>query len=255
MSVEELTVIIPCKNEAQNVEDALVAVFSVIPDLNLHTNILLVNDGSTDETESVMQKLCAKYPSCRLITNKKNLGLGRTVINCYNHIPDDHWVTVFPGDNELVFGSIRNLLNCRKEYDLILGYFQNPIIRTGMRRLASAIFTFVVKIIYGYPYQYLNGMKLYKVKIFKGIEVVSSGHAFNAELLAKAILRNPNLRIGEAPFIARGRSSGSTKAFRLKSVLTAVRDIVIGYKSVSAYRNVVISEDLKKKNLDKNEIN
>jgi hypothetical protein len=83
-------------------------------------------------------------------------------------------------------------------------------------------------------------MKLYHVDCFRGIEVVSSGHAFNAELLAKAVLRNPRLRIGQAPFLARGRALGASKAFRPLGVLRALRDLVRGYRSVSAYRDRVI---------------
>ncbi|MFC1574884.1 hypothetical protein ACFL3Z_02270, partial [Gemmatimonadota bacterium] len=129
----------------------------------------------------------------------------------------------------------------RDRYDVILGYLQNPVIRPMRRRLASQLFTFVTQVLYGFNYQYLNGMKMYRAWAFQGIEITSGGHAFVAELLAKAILRSPRLRIGEVPFAARGRSSGSSRAVRPLSVLRAVRDVWAGKLSVNAYRKQVIS--------------
>ena len=240
--MDQLTVIVPCKDESANLERAVDSIDAVIPRLDLEVNVLMVDDGSSDGTAHVMEKICAERPHCRMLVQEVNRGLGRTVLNAYHHIPEDHWVTVFPGDNELVFDSIENLLAMRHDYDLVLGYLQNPVIRTVVRRIASSLFSTVVRFVYGYPYRYLNGMKLYKVAVFKDIEVISTGHAFNAELLAKAILRNPHLRVGEAPFAARGRAAGETKAFRPFSVMTAVRDVFWGYKSVCDYREKAILE-------------
>jgi hypothetical protein len=83
-------------------------------------------------------------------------------------------------------------------------------------------------------------MKMYRVDVFKGIEVASGGHAFNAELLAKAILRNPTLRIAEAPFVARGRAEGHSKAFRPASVGRAVYEVFRGWREVATYRKEVV---------------
>ena len=118
--------------------------------------------------------------------------------------------------------------------------FGNPIIRTFTRRMASNAFRSLACLLYGYNFRYLNGMKMYRLWAFQGIEVKSGGFAYNAELVAKAILRNPNLRIGEAPFVARGRAAGSTTAFKPKAILRAVRELNRGVQSVHEYRLAVI---------------
>jgi dolichol-phosphate mannosyltransferase len=240
--MERLTVVVPCKNEAFNIERTIDSIEATIPSLDVEVDVLMIDDGSTDGTAEIMKKICAERPWCRMRVQEVNRGLGRTVLNSYHHIPEDHWVTVLPGDNELVFASIKNLLALRHENDLVLGYLQNPVIRTAVRRVASGLFSAVVRFVYGYPYRYLNGMKLYRAWIFKDLDVISTGHAFNAELLAKAILRKPDLRVAEAPFVARGRASGETKAFRPRAMAIALRDVFWGYRSVCAYREQVILE-------------
>jgi hypothetical protein len=81
---------------------------------------------------------------------------------------------------------------------------------------------------------------LFRAGTFSDIEVESSGHAFNAELLAKAILKNPHLRVGEAPFVAKGRPFGASKAIRPKAIARAACEVGLGWRSVSCFRQQVV---------------
>ena len=244
MTHEILTVIVPCMNEEAGVRPTVQGVLAHADRLPVELRVLMIDDGSTDGTLAAMEALAAEHPHCSVISNGENIGMGRSVMNAYQHVAPGSWVTVVPGDNEFAFESIDAYLEVRDRYDLVLGYLQNPIIRTFARRFASWLFTRVVSLLYGFHWQYLNGMKMYRVEVFQGLEIVSSGHAFMAEMLGKAQLRRPHLRIGEVPFAARGRARGQSKAFRPGSVLRAVYDVYRGARSVSEYRSrVVLGEE------------
>lgn len=233
--------IIPCLDEEATVAAAVEEVLAHTPALPMPVQLILIDDGSRDRTGAVMRELVARYPACELIVNPHNLGLGRSVMNAYERIPDRSWVTVFPGDREIVFApSIDSFMAARERHDVILGYLQNPVIRTVTRRLASWAYTKVTSTLYGFGWRYLNGMKMYRVDAFRGIEVRSSGHAYIAELLAKAQLRNPALRIGEAPFVARGRKSGDSRAFTLRSIARAVQEVHKGGRAVASWREELV---------------
>lgn len=237
---ETLTVLIPCLNEEVSVGETVRTVLDTAPSFDLDVAIHLIDDGSKDRTNERMRALCDAHPAISMHTNERRQGVGRCVLDAYDRLDPETWVTVIPGDNEFIFESIKNHLAVRHDYDVILGYFQNPVIRTLTRRQASEAFSKVARFLYGFSYRYLNGMKLYKVGVFHGIEVVSGGHAFNAELLAKALLRRPELRIGEVPFLARGRSAGQSRAFRPSSIWRAIWEVYRGYLSVQKYRVQVI---------------
>jgi glycosyltransferase involved in cell wall biosynthesis len=242
MSDERLTVIIPCLNEAGNVAATVDDVLAVAPTLPMPVEILLVDDGSKDGTPEVMHRLAAQHEPVRVRINPRNLGLGRSVMNAYGDVAPGSWVTVIPGDNEFLFASIRNFMAMRRDYDLILGFFQNPVIRTLKRRGASVAFTSLVNQLYGFSFRYYNGMKMYRVETMMGIPVISSGFAYNAELIAKTVLRDPLLRVGEAPFAASGRSQGDSKAISATGMSRAVRELMAGYRSVTRYREQIIRE-------------
>jgi glycosyltransferase involved in cell wall biosynthesis len=217
-------------------------VLDVAPTLPVAVEVLMVDDGSTDNTRAFMQQLCDKYEACRMIANQRNVGVGRSVLNAYDYLEPNSWAMVIPGDNEFVFDSITNYLAVREQYDVILGYCQNLMIRSLSRRIASAAYAHVVNLVYGYSYRYHNGMKMYRVRALRGLAVEANGYAFFAELLAKALLRDPTLRVGEVPFIARGRSSGVSKAFRPLAMVRAIYEVYRGSKSVSRYREEVIGK-------------
>lgn len=239
---ETLYAIVPCLNEESGIATTVDGILRHAATLPVDVRVLMVDDGSTDATRARMEELCAQDERCSMLVNEANLGMGRSVLRAYSEIPAGSWVVGLPGDNELVFESIDNFLEVRDRYDLVLGYIQNPVIRTFNRRLASWAFTKVVSTLYGFPWRYLNGMKMYRIEVFRGIEVVSSGHAFMAEMVAKAQLRRPELRIGEVPFAARGRARGSSKAVRPGSVLRAVADTWRGARSVARYRDRVVRD-------------
>jgi glycosyltransferase involved in cell wall biosynthesis len=237
MSDELLTLLVPCFNEEHNIEHTVRGIFAEALPVTL--DVLLVDDCSTDGTLGVMERLAERYP-VRIRRNPENLGLGRTVMSAYASIDPDSWVCVIPGDNEFDFRSIHRFLDARHDLDVVLGYIQNPVIRPFERRIGSWAFTKTVATLYGFPYQYFNGMKMYRCRAFSQLEVISSGHAYIPELLAKAVLRNPALRIGQVPYITRGRATGETKAFQPKSIWKAMREVARGKASVDAYREVAI---------------
>lgn len=239
---ETLTVIVPCLNEQEAVEATTESIREVAPDLPVDVRIFFIDDGSTDGTLDVMRRIARGRSDCRIMVNPENLGLGRSILRAYEKIPPESWATVLPGDNELIFRSIENFLEIRDDYDIILGYLKNPVIRPLPRRLGSEAFTVVANVLYGFNFEYFNGMKLYRIGAFRDIDVESDGHAFNPELLAKAVLRNPDLRIGEAPFMTKGRKHGESRAFRPSSVIQAFEDLYRGYASVTEYRRRVIHE-------------
>jgi glycosyltransferase involved in cell wall biosynthesis len=247
---ESLCVIIPCLNEEPIVRRTVEEVLDHGHALPMSLEVLVIDDGSTDGTRAVMQELCAEDPRVRMIAHDQNRGLGRCVTEAYDTIEDGTWVTVFPGDSEFVFAeSIDNLLAARHGHDVVLGYLYNSVVRKLGRRVASTTFLKLTKTLYGFRWRALNGMKLYKVEAFKGVHMVSGGHAYVAELLAKAQLRCPELRITEAPFISRGRSVGNSHAIKPSSVFRAVHETYRGARDVERYREEMVAryqEDLAK---------
>jgi len=76
--VPELSVVIPCFNEAENVRNIVVAVTAAAGSCTASHEIILIDNDSTDGTRDIMRDLCAADPRVRAIFNNRNYGQMRS---------------------------------------------------------------------------------------------------------------------------------------------------------------------------------
>ncbi len=72
----DLSLVIPCYNEAPHLADSVKALREVLDPLRLEYEILFVDDVSRDETRAVIRELCASTPHCRYVFHEHNRGRG-----------------------------------------------------------------------------------------------------------------------------------------------------------------------------------
>jgi dolichyl-phosphate beta-glucosyltransferase len=75
----QLSVIIPAYNEERRLPNTLEAIGAYLHARSLRAEIIVVDDGSSDETAALVEKYQEKYPSLRLVSNGGNRGKGFSV--------------------------------------------------------------------------------------------------------------------------------------------------------------------------------
>ncbi len=79
--IKTLSVFFPAYNEEKNIEATVEDAVSVLKNLPLEWEILVINDGSKDQTGEEVEKLHQKYPQVRLINHNGNKGYGLSLIH------------------------------------------------------------------------------------------------------------------------------------------------------------------------------
>ncbi|MDE1176275.1 MAG: glycosyltransferase family 2 protein [Edaphobacter sp.] len=81
MAHPQLSIVIPAYNESARIEHALDRVTSTVADKGWDAEILVVDDGSKDDTAAIVKRWMAVYPRLHLVQNPGNRGKGYSVRN------------------------------------------------------------------------------------------------------------------------------------------------------------------------------
>ena len=218
-----LSIVIPAYNEADNIVATIEEVVTAVAPLDLDTEILVVDDGSSDGTAALVERQAHRFGDIRLLVNDRNLGFGATYRRGVEAATRGHIVMVH-GDNAWGAQTLRSLFAATGDADIIVGYTRDmwrsrPLVRTVL----SKTFTALVNLITGRRLHYYNGLQIHRAGVLKRLTVQSSGYGFQAEVLVKA-LRITRSFI-EVPMDLREREHGTSKAFRLKNVVDVVQTL------------------------------
>jgi len=191
-----LSIVLPAYNEEESITETIVELEEKLRAQNIPREILIVNDNSKDNTESVLKELSAKYPSVRYVTNPGPNGFGYAIrygldrfkgdavavmMADLSDSPDDlirFYQTMLEGDHDCVFGT--RWSKGGKVYDY-------PFTKRIINRVANRIISIVMNIRYN---DTTNAFKLYKREVIEGLHPLLAPH-FNLtiELPLKAIIR------------------------------------------------------------------
>jgi glycosyltransferase involved in cell wall biosynthesis len=81
--------IIPAYNESERLATSLPKVFAYIRERQMQAEVIVVNDGSSDDTAEIARSFASRYPQTRLLENPGNRGKGYSVRNGMLHANGD----------------------------------------------------------------------------------------------------------------------------------------------------------------------
>ena len=220
-----LSIIIPAYNEADNILETLENVTKALAPLDLEHEILVIDDGSADETAALVTSNLHRFPHVTLLANERNMGFGWSYRRGVDAASLDHIVMVH-GDNAWGHETLREFFSHTGQADLIVGYTRDMWgSRTKTRTLISKAYTLVVNLITRRRLKYYNGLQIHRAPVLKSLRIESTGYGFQSEVLVKSLRRTRTVL--EVPMDLIEREKGESKAFRLKNVVDVLRTLKV----------------------------
>lgn len=79
MNLSELSIVLPCYNEEENIRDTTQAVLAWMKNTGKSGEVIIVNDGSKDGSAKILEQLSHEHPNVKIVTHEKNKGYGVAV--------------------------------------------------------------------------------------------------------------------------------------------------------------------------------
>ncbi len=226
----KLCVLIPAKNEEEALNETISNFYK---ELNSHAqfNILVINDHSDDNTESVLVKLSNKFENLSFVNNMFDSGVGNAIRYGLEIWQGDVLAICMADDSDSpadVLASYNKLI--AGNYDCIFGsrfisgssVINYPIFKLLLNR----IFNSIVKIISKNNFNdFTNIFKMYSRVALKEIgPIESNGFSIGLEMSLKAFSKK--LNIGYFPISWKQRTSGKSKLKLVKNLKLYISTLI-----------------------------
>jgi glycosyltransferase involved in cell wall biosynthesis len=201
----KLSVVLPAFNEADRIEANVLEAWNTLSSFECDFEILIVDDGSTDDTAEHALRACRCDPErIHVIRCASNQGKGNALI-CGTRYAAGDFVAFLDADLDLHPQQLAGFIEAIDELqvDLVVGSKFHPrsvVDYPALRRFYSLGYYALIQVLFGLPLRDTQtGIKLFKVNVLRDIlpRLLVKRFAFDIELLVNAAALG--YKIGEAP--------------------------------------------------------
>jgi len=212
-----ISIVVPALNEAATLAGAVDRARSAARRHFADYEIIIVDDGSTDATGEIAERLALADRRIRVVHHDRPRNLGHAY-KVGVALARREYLLMFPGDDEGTDEQLDAVMSRAGRADIIVNYISNPEVRSWSRVGLSRMFVAFLNWRCGRQQQlrYYNGTVLHRTEVVRGITIRTDSFAYQAEALVKLLRAGHSYLEVSTPIAP--RSGGRTKAFRLKNL-------------------------------------
>ena len=205
--MEELAVVTPCLNEAENLELLLPRIHAVAEAMGIACGVYVIDGGSTDGTAAVAERHGAR------VIQQRGRGYGGALKTAFEDI-GAHYILTLDADYSHHPAYIKYLYEMREQADIVIasryapqGHAEMPWGRKVLSRVLNEVFRRVLSLD---VYDLSSGFRLYRRAAVANLDLTYDTYAVLQEILVKAFCAGFQVR--EIPFHYLPRRHGKTHA-------------------------------------------
>jgi glycosyltransferase involved in cell wall biosynthesis len=206
-SLSSVSFFCPAYNDEGNLPELIPAVHAFLSKHVGKFEILIIEDGSPDNTGAVADSLAKKYSDVRVVHHGKNQGYTATLREGFESGTYEY-VMYTDGDNQYDITDFEAHLGLMERNDIIAGYARSKAV-SRLRSIQSLVFNALISFLFLTNFRDINcSMKLIRRDVLKRIPLRSSPHGafIDAELMVRA--SRAGMRMAQFPVVHYARKSG-----------------------------------------------
>ena len=218
-----LTILIPLLNEEESLQELYTWILKVMQSNNYSYEILFLDDGSTDNSWTIIENFATTNPNVKGIRFMKNFGKSQALHAGFAQAKGDVIITMDADlqDSPDEIPGLYDMITEQK-YDLVSGWKKKRYDSVVAKNLPSKLFNWAARKTSGVELNDFNcGLKAYKNVVVKNIEVSGEMHRYIPVLAKNAGFG----KIGEKVVQHQARKYGETK-FGMDRFINGFLDLI-----------------------------
>jgi len=218
-----ITVFFPAYNDADILPTLISRTVETVRGLTDNYEILVVDDGSTDQTAAVLDSLRREYPSLRVIRHPDNLGYGAALQSGFRNAAKE-LIFYTDGDGQYDVHELRRFLfSLSSDVDVVQGY------KTGradsrLRVIAGRIYGGLAKALFRLRIKDVDcDFRLMRRKVIESVHLTCRSGAICVDLMSQ--IQNRGWRVLESPVSHYPRRHGRSQFFRVGPIARTLKDM------------------------------
>ena len=224
-----VSVVFPAFNEEMNLEGVVSSALTILPELTRSFEIIIVNDGSLDQTGRVAGRLAGLSETVKVIHHPHNRGYGAALKSGIEQAKKD-LVFFCDSDGQFALEDLSRLLEWIDQYDMVIGYREKR--QDPWHRLLNAkAWNLLVRFLLGLKVHDIDcAFKVFRREIFECIQIDTVGAMVNTEILSRALRSGFTLK--EVPVRHFPRRFGTQTGAKIRVILKAFYELAKIYRKV-----------------------
>jgi len=235
---KSISVVIPVYNEFEVIERTLLYSLTVLSEVVYDFEIIVVNDGSNDGTDIILNRLSAANNRIRVFHNKKNEGSGASLWKGFKCATKELVLSNF-ADRPFDLADLREVLPLfhKDDIDFVIVVRKDRSANNLYRKVTSYANYLLIRTLFNIKIDDFQFVQMYKREVFNGINIISRGTFVPPEIIIRLI--HLKRRYKQVKCIFHKRNEGKSKCGSPKNILNAIKEIVI-FKLLTLFRFIIL---------------
>jgi glycosyltransferase involved in cell wall biosynthesis len=213
----DVSVLVPAKDEAENLPLFMEQAEAAFRGSSVRYEVVVIDDGSTDDTWAVLERLASRYPFLRMARHRARRGIADALRTGYLHARG-RTLVFYPADLQFKPEDIPRLVApiIEGEADMVTGFKQGYY----EKAFVSKIYNGLSRTLFHVPVRDLNSVKAYRREIMDVLPVRPDWHRYMIVIAAAE-----GFTVSEIPIAVYPRNAGRSK-FGIGRIPVGVLDML-----------------------------